>query len=130
MLKRYQEQLNIIKKKLSTIGFYLEEEDNFSAIFGNNSSWKIDFYGERYGESYEIDIRNINNDDMQMPGMGFSVYFILQTFGLDVLYKNKPLEQIMDYFIEYEYQIFNETFPYREAYDELNKIPDWVKQVD
>jgi len=126
MNERYQEEFNIIKHKLSLIGFKVVEEEEYGAIFGDGSNWKIDFYGERYGDAYWTDIRNIKYTSIG----SLSIYFILQTFGLDILYKNKPIEETMDLLIEYKDKIFDETFPYQDKYDELNKLPDWVKTVD
>ena len=121
MVERFQDELNIIKNKLETIGFFIEKEDDYCVVFGDGTSWKVDFYGERYGESTDLDIRNINHHNMQREAWGLSVYMILQTFGLNVLYQDKPVEEVMDLFIQYKDKIFDETFPYKEKYDQLNK---------
>ena len=121
MIERFQDELNIIKNKLETIGFSIEYDSDYVTVFGDSTNWKVDFMGERYGESSDLDIRSMNNPIMQNPGQrGLSVYMILQTFGLNVLYQNKPVEEVMDLFIQYKDKIFDETFPYKEAYDKLN----------
>lgn len=120
MIERFQDELNIIKNKLETIGFSIEYDSDYVTVFGDSTNWKVDFMGERYGESTDLDIRSMNNPIMQNPGQrGLSVYMILQTFGLNVLYQNKPVEEVMDLFIQYKDKIFDETFPYKEAYDKL-----------
>lgn len=124
MIKRFQKQFNIVKGKLATIGFILEEDDDFGATFSDGSGWKISLRCERYDEGCDIRLRNIKFEDIRINRLGFSIYFIMRIFGIDPKYQ--PLEQDMDFIIKYKDKLFDETFPYKEKYDELNQIPDWV----
>lgn len=119
MVERFQDELNIIKNKLETIGFYQEYDSDYVTVFGDGTSWKVDFSGERYGEATDLSIRNIDNHIMQNAGQrGLNIFMILKTFGL---FKNyaKSREEVMDLFIQYKDKIFDETLPYKEAYDNL-----------
>lgn len=47
-------------------------------------------------------------------------------FGILELKENLPIEEDLNLLIENKGKIFDEIFPYKEKYDHLNKIPDWL----
>ncbi|WP_415396199.1 hypothetical protein [Sulfurimonas sp. CS5] len=124
MVERFRENFYIVKEKLLIIGFRIDEERDYGVTFGNGTNWKILLNCDKYGKGCDILLLNISFNDIEISREGLSIYFILQVFGLDVLYKNIPLPKIMDFIIENKDKLFDETLPYKEAYDELNKIPD------
>lgn len=117
MVKEYDEVIQIVQSKLSTIGFYLEENNEFDATFGNGTNWKITLEGERYVRpAYDIFVKKIDDDDKEIVKNGFCVRMLFGVLGLK---NNLPIEADLDLFIENKDKIFDETFPYKEAYDKL-----------
>ncbi|MFW3371426.1 hypothetical protein ACN9J5_01290 [Aliarcobacter butzleri] len=116
MVKEYDEVIKIVQNKLSQIGFFLEENNEYNAIFGNGTSWKIELLGERYMRSaYDLFIKKIDTQNKE-----FCVRFLFDILGLQ---NNLPIEEDLNLLIENKDKIFDETFPYKEKYDELKKIP-------
>lgn len=116
MIKRFQDKFNITKEKLLEIGFYVEEEEEFNAVFGNGTSWKINFSGDRYSDVWWIRLRNIDIDDMEINRIGFSIDYLMKV--IDNI-ENKSIRDELNFLIKYKDKIFDETFPYKEAYDKL-----------
>lgn len=115
MIKEYDEIIKIVQNKLLQIGFFIEENNEYNAIFGNGTSWKIELLGERYmGSAYDLFIRKIDT-----PNKEFCIRFLFDILGLQ---NNLPIEEDLNLLIENKDKIFDETFPYKEKYDELNKI--------
>ena len=118
MIKRHKDELEVMKNRLKEIDFYLEEEGDYIGTFGNGTNWKIIFETEPYYEGYNIWITKIVGKDSKISRIGFSIIFLMKIFGLN---PNVPIENDLNFLIEYKDKIFDETFPYREAYDKLNR---------
>lgn len=109
MIKKHKEELEIMKDRLKEIDFYLEEESDYDAIFSNGTNWKIIFEIEPYYEGYNIWIRKIDSENSDISRIGFSIIFLMKIFGLN---PNVPIENDLNFLIEYKNKIFDETFPY------------------
>ena len=120
MVERFQNKFNIIKDKLIRISFLVEKEDDYGATFGDGSSWKIDFSGDRYSDVYWIRLRKIDINDIEICRIGFSIDYLMKIF--DNKLENQSINDELDFIIEYKDKIFDETFPYKKKYDELNSI--------
>ncbi|MCT7909031.1 hypothetical protein PJV89_00560 [Aliarcobacter butzleri] len=118
MFSKYQKELNIIKAKLKTIDFYLEEDSDYKATFGNGTIWKIDINGKWY-DDYYITIRNEAFYDIKIGKMGFPLWILMKMFGVNPI--NKTTDEKIDFLIEYKDQIFDEKFQYKKMYKEFEE---------
>ncbi len=116
MIKRFQNQFNITKEKLLEIGFYVEEEE-YDAVFGDGTSWKINFSGDKYSDVWWIRLRNIGIDDIEINRIGFSIDYLMKVIDNNII--NKSIRDELNFLIKNKDKIFDETFPYKEAYDKL-----------
>ena len=108
MVERFQKELKSIQKKLEVIGFYKKYDENFIAIFKDDSNWNIIFECDRYSDVWWIWLKNNENE--------FSItHLMVNVFHIDYL----TIENVLDFLIENKDKIFDETFPYKEAYDKL-----------
>jgi len=109
MIIKYKQYLELLQDKLKTIDFYLEDEDISSATFGNNSSWKIIFEGDRFIESpppsYNIWIRNIIHPDAKISRIGFSLVSLMEK---NISHPNFKLNNMLDFLIENKEKVFDE----------------------
>ena len=118
MVKEYDEVIKIVQNKLSEIGFYIEENNEYSAIFGNGTSWKIELLGERYmGSAYDLFVKKVDSLNKEISQNGFCVRFLFDILGLQ---NNLPINEDLNLLIEYKDKIFDETFPYKDKYNEGN----------
>lgn len=117
MVDKYKNEFEIMKTRLKEIDFYLEEDDDYSGIFGNDTNWKIHFGGDRYDDYCDIYIVNIHYEKMGIPRYGFYFWKIMKVFDKDI--KNITINDELDFLIENKDKIFDETLPYKEAYDKL-----------
>lgn len=113
MVEEYKEALELVKRKFEIIGFYLIKDEDFYAEFIGDNNWKIVFEGERY-------IRPTYDIIIEKGEFNFSTRLLMNIFDNG---KKRSLENRLNFIIEYKDKIFDETFPYKEKYDELNKIP-------
>jgi len=111
MIYKYQEQSTIVKEKLSGIGFFVEEEEDFFIIFSNKTDWKIEFEIDRHIISiHRFLIKNITfNKD-------FFIDYLMSAYGVN---KERTIENELDFIIKYKAKLFNDSFPYQESYDKL-----------
>lgn len=117
MVKEYDEVIKIIQNKLSEIGFYIEENNEYNAIFGNGTSWKIELLGERYiGSAYDLFVKKVDSLNKEITKNGFCVRFLFDILGLQ---NNLPINEDLNLLIENKDKIFDETLPYKEAYAKL-----------
>lgn len=124
MIKRFQDKFNLVKESLLKIHFYVEEEEEYNAIFGDRSSWKIDFSGDKYSDVWWINLRNIDSDDVEINRIGFSINYLMKVIDNNI--DNKSIKDELSFLINYKNDLFNKSFPYKKQYDELNKISDWL----
>ena len=120
MIKRHKDELKIMKSRLKEIGFNLEKEDDYSGTFENGTNWQIVFTTEPYYEGYNIWVRKKDSENSDIRRIGFSIFFLI---GNILTNPSFMFNDILNFIIEYKDKIFDETFPYKEKYDELNKIP-------
>ena len=97
MLSKYKDYISLLKDKLKVIDFILEDEDISSVTFGNGTSWKIIFEGDRFTESapsYTIWIRNIEHSNVEISRIGFSLISIIEK---DVSLPSFELENMLNF---------------------------------
>ena len=120
MLKKYDYYISLLKYKLQKIGFYLENENIESVTFGNGTKWKVILEGDRFLESapsYNIIIKREVYPDIGTNRIEFSLIILMKIYITNPIF---GLENMIDFLIENKDKIFDETFPYKEAYDKLN----------
>jgi hypothetical protein len=118
MVKEYDEVIKIVQNKLSEIGFYIEENNEYNAIFGNGTSWKIELLGERYmGSAYDLFVIKVDSLNKEITQNGFCVRSLFDIFGLK---EKLTIDNYLDLLIKYKDKIFDETFPYKDKYNERN----------
>lgn len=119
MFAKYQKELNVVKVKLKTINFYLEEDKDYKATFGNGTIWKIDVIGKWYDEYCYITIRNESFCDLKIGKTGFPLWILMKIFGVNPV--NRTIDEKLDFLIEYKDKIFDEKFQYKKIYEELKE---------
>ena len=118
MVKEYDEVIKIVQNKLSEIGFYIEENNEYNAIFGNGTSWKIELLGERYmGSAYDLFVIKVDSLNKEITQNRFCVRSLFDIFGLK---EKQTIDNYLDLLIKYKDKIFDETFPYKDKYNERN----------
>lgn len=119
MYEKYKSEINLAKSKLSTIGFILEQDDDYKAIFGNSTNWKIDLIGKWYDEYCYISIRNISTNNIDKD-LSFPIWMIMKFFGLNP-HKNNT-EEKLDFILKYKDKIFSDNFEYKKIYAKFKNI--------
>lgn len=119
MFARYQKELNIVKVKLRAINFYLEEDKDYKATFGNGTIWKIDVVGKWYDEYCYITIRNESFDESKTGKTGFPLWILMKIFGVNPA--NRTINEKLNFLIEYKDKIFDEKFQYKKIYEEIEE---------
>lgn len=117
MYLKYQNEINLAKKKLLVLNFILEKDSDYKATFGNGTTWKIDVNGKWYDDYCYISIRNESLSDSKVGKAGFPLWMIMKMFGKDP--QLKTTEDKLNFIIEYKDKIFDEKFAYKKIYDEL-----------
>ncbi|MFV7790441.1 hypothetical protein ACNSOP_09670 [Aliarcobacter lanthieri] len=117
MYKKYQTDLKLAKDKLATINFNLEKDDDYHAVFGDGSVWKIELNGKWYDDYCYICIKNESDKDVISAKKGLPIWIFMKIFGIDT--KNRTTQEKIDFILEYKDKIFDDNFKYRQMFDYL-----------
>ncbi len=110
MIEDYKDLLEIVRKKLSSIGFKLREDTDYIAYFSRNGDWEISFEGDKY-------VRPSFDLSAEFHDLDFSIRILMKIF------KNhtKPsLDEQLNFIIDNQDKIFVFPPPYADEYEILN----------
>jgi len=112
MIKDYQLLLDEIETAVLSMGFKKTHDDEFEAIFSNDSGWTILFEGERYVRpAFEL---SVGKDCFK-----FSVRLLMAIFNVD----DKPSLSRQLKFISEKYKdVFVTPPPYLLKYEKANEV--------
>ncbi len=119
MIREYEELLLLIKTKLRTIGYYLEDNNDYLATFSNETKWKITFEGDRYVRpSYTIWLEFGD----ELPNSRFALWLLIKTFekrdGLSE--STYSLEEELEWLVLNSRRIFIDPIHFVNDYEKLN----------
>lgn len=132
MIRDYQAPLSTVVHHLAAMGFTLEEDAEFWAIFKNEEGWKIVFEGERYVRpAFDITIEFVYEDKKRLKEMDrkspirYSIRILMKVFERieHIECKVPSLENQLEFLRIYMDKIFIYPPTYTDDYNRENK---WV----
>ena len=112
MIEDYQALLGEVETTVLTMGFYKSQDDEYEAMFLNESGWFISFEGERYVRpAFEL---SIGKEDLK-----FSVRLLMTVFNVT----DKPsLSKQLRFVEERSSDLFVSPPPYLAEYQKVDQV--------
>ncbi len=126
MLERYQQEMRLetIAASLKMIGFELYDDSEYVAYFSRpGTNWKLTVGGDRgYSTSLEAMISNTK----EKKHISFPVWFLMRLL-LDE--RECTIKNQIDFIIKNEKHLFDDSIPYLEKSEEIEKIASEGKKL-